>query len=145
MGAQQSATDRGLIPNQHTIFPYLPGLIKNRIIWSIGEAERLKGSPPYTPEVTVVFQMNFTRWVPKGYLACFLSEFYREDAFYADKEFTVWSLQGPDGTKERETLEKFSDRFRRLYPGYELEPYGHIRACDSTPTINLKQLMALLK
>ena len=30
-----------------------------------------------------------------------------------------------------------------MYPDYELEPYGHIRAKPTTPAINLKQLQAL--
>lgn len=69
---------------------------------------------------------------------------YREDLFYSDKEFIVYSLNGPDGTPERASLEKMSERFNRMYKGYVLEPYGHIRALPSTPAINLKQLQALL-
>ena len=34
---------------------YLPGFIRSRLIWSVGEAERLKGSAPYTTEIVVVY------------------------------------------------------------------------------------------
>ena len=115
-------------------------MLKSRVVWSIGEAERLRGSAPYTPEVVAVFQMNYTNWIGRGYIGCFIQNLYREDLFYADKEFTVWSLTGPDGSEGRKDLEKFSERFRRLYPGYELEYYGHIRASPETPTINLELL-----
>ena len=39
---------------------YIPGFIRSRIMWSIGEAERLKGSPGDTAEVTSVVYMNYT-------------------------------------------------------------------------------------
>ena len=70
---------------------------------------------------------------------------YREDLFYADKQFTYWSLTGPDGTEERKTFEKFSERFRRIYPGYMLDKYMHVVARPETATINLQTLMSLLK
>ena len=40
---------------------YLPGFIRNRIMWSIGEAERIKGSPGDTAEITSVIYMNYTK------------------------------------------------------------------------------------
>ena len=89
--------------------------------------------------------MSYTNWIGRGYIACFLQNFYREDLFYADAEFTVWSLTGPDGSEERKTFETFSERFRRLYPGYELERYGHIVAKADTPVLNLNCLEALFK
>ena len=55
-------------------------------------------------------------------------------------------MSGPsEGDEARKGFEKFSERFRRLYPGYELEPYHHIRAKDDTPAVNLKQLEKLFK
>ena len=39
---------------------YLPGFVRSRIMWSIGEAERIKGSPGDTAEVTSVVYMNYT-------------------------------------------------------------------------------------
>ena len=89
----------------------VPGCIKSSLVWAIGEAERLKGSPPYSPEVQAVWGMSYTRWVARGYLSCLLSNCYREDLYYADREFTVWSLKGPDGTEARKDLKKFSERF----------------------------------
>ena len=75
-----------------------------------------------------------------------MSNCYREDKVYADKDFNYWSLKGPsEGDELRKGFEKFSERFDRQYKGYELEPWGHIRAMDSTPTVNLKQLIKLFK
>lgn len=48
------------------------GLIKNWLFWSIEEAERLKGSAPNTPEVTVVFHRHYTRQIVNGYLNAFI-------------------------------------------------------------------------
>ena len=87
--------------------------------------------------------MTYTNWINKGSIACILQNLYREDLLYSDKEFIVFSLNGPDGSKERAQFEKMSERFQRMYPGYEFEPHGHIRALPSTPAINLKQLQAL--
>jgi len=74
----------------------------------------------------------------------FIQNMYREDAFYADKQFTFWSMAGPDGTEERKTYEKFSERFLRLYPGYMLDKHMHVVAKPETPVINLKMLINLL-
>ena len=35
-------------------------LFAGRLMWCIGEAERLKGSPATTPEILVVFTRNVT-------------------------------------------------------------------------------------
>jgi len=50
----------------------LPSCLKSRICWSIGEAERLKGSAAHTAEVVVVFYHNYTRMIFYGFLAAFL-------------------------------------------------------------------------
>ena len=121
-------------------------MFKTALIWTIAEAERLKGAPANTPEIAVVYQENYSRLIMKGqYFNAFLQNFYREDLFFADKQFTCWSLTGPDGTEERKTLEKFSDRFRRLFPGYVLDKKMHVVAGPTTTTINLKQLIGLLR
>ena len=70
---------------------------------------------------------------------------YREDLYYADKAFLTWSLNGPDGSEERKTFETFSERFRRLYPGYTLSKKMRIVALPETPVINLKQLVSIFK
>ncbi len=54
-------------------------------------------------------------------------------------------MTGPDGSEERKTFEKFSERFLRIYPGYMLDVNMRIRAKPETPVINLKMLMDLLK
>ena len=123
----------------------LASFLKSRICWSIAEAERIKGSPPWTPEVVVVFQRNYTGRINNGWLNAFLQNLYREDLFYADKQFTYWSMEGPDGSEERKTFERFSERFFRLYPGYMLDKHMHIVAKPETPVINLQQLVSLLK
>lgn len=46
-----------------------------------------------------------------GFLIAFIQNLYREDRFYADEHFNLWSMQGPDGSDERRTLEKFSEKF----------------------------------
>ena len=119
--------------------------LKNDIIWSIGEAERLKGSPPTTPEQAVVFFKHITKEHSFAILNCFVQNLYREDHYYADKGFLLWSLNGPDGTEERKTFEKFSERFLRLYPSYMLDKNMRIVAKPDTAVVNLKQLIYLLK
>ena len=89
-------------------------------MWSIEEAERMLGQPPNTPQVVAVFHHNYTRMVNNAYLNAFLQNLYRADKFYADKQMLCWSTQGPVG-EERKDFEKYSDRFRRLYPGYLLD------------------------
>ena len=42
-------------------------LFRNKILWCIGEAERLKGSAPYNSEVVVAFYRNYTRMIPAGF------------------------------------------------------------------------------
>ena len=93
-------------------------MFRNKLLWSMGEAERLKGSAPHSNEVIVVFRRHYTRMVPSGVIHALMQNFYREDTFYADTYFTVISLTGPDGTEARKTFETFSERFLRLYPGY---------------------------
>jgi len=68
----------------------------------------------------------------------FLQNLFREDRFYADKQFEKWSMQGPDGSEARKGLEKFSEKFARLYPGYLLDRYQHVVAGPQTPVINLR-------
>ena len=87
--------------------------------WSIAEAERIKGSPPNYPEIICVFEHFYTRSVIVGYVAAIvIVNLFREDRFYADEHFERWSMKGPDGTEARKSLEKFSEKFARLYPGY---------------------------
>ena len=47
-------------------------LLSNGICWSIGEAERIKGSPPFTPEVIVVYHDNCNKMFYYGYLNAFI-------------------------------------------------------------------------
>lgn len=99
----------------------LASMLASRVEWSIAEAERLIGSPPNTPEVICVFQHNYTKQITNGWLNAFIQNLFREDRFYADKQFNRWSMTGPDGTEERKAFEKFSEKFARLYPGYLLD------------------------
>ena len=117
----------------------------SRICWSIAECERLKGSPGSTSEISVVFQRNYTKKINQGYMSAFLQELYREDRFFADKQCLVWSMEGPDGSEERATLERMSERFHRLYPGYLFDVNQRVVAGPTTKVLNLKKLMAILK
>ena len=85
---------------------YLPGFIRSRIMWSIGEAERIKGSPPDTAEVTSVIYMNYTKKIAMGYIAAFLQNMFREDQIYVDPKLKYWSLS-PDG-EGKEGYKNFS-------------------------------------
>ena len=144
MGAQQTNEDsvggRSLIK--------VTRLVASGVCWTIGEAERLTGKPGNVPILIVVYQHNYPKMsylLGPTYMNAFLQNLYREDRFYADKGFTCWSLTGPDGTEEKKTFETFSERFRRIYPGYCLDQGMLIRALPETPTLNLVQLMDILK
>lgn len=95
MGSGQSADSVG---GKSMI--YLPGFIRSRILWSIGEAERLKGSAGNTPEIVSVIYMNWTTKVAQGYIVAFLQNLYREDIYYADKSFIFWSMSNEGEGKE---------------------------------------------
>lgn len=97
------------------------------------------------PEIAAVFFMSYTSRIHAALICIAIMNMYRDDAFYANKDFSGYSLSGPDGSDARMTLEKFSERFVRLYPGYVLDRKQRIRALPATPAINLKQLVALLK
>ena len=89
--------------------------------------------------------MTYGRLLDRCTITALLQNIYREDYIYADKEFTVWSITGPDGSEERKTMQLFSERFRDMYPGYTLESEGHIVAKPETQTISLRELMNFLK
>jgi hypothetical protein len=66
---------------------------------------------------------------------------YREDVFYADRQFVYWSTHLDGGNKHE--FEKCSDRFRRLFPNYIFDSTMHIRAAPTAKTLNLKELRRL--
>ena len=105
----------------------------------------MKGSAPNSPEIAAVFRHNYTTLIPKAWLFVFLQNLYRKDLFYADKDFMIWSMEGPDGSEERKTYEKFTPRMQRLYPDCILDHTQHCRARPTAPVLNLKSLMSLLK
>lgn len=133
---EEKVRGRSMIP--------IPPCMRSRILWCIAEAERIKGSPPNLSEIIVVFHMNLTG-VLNAALIALTQNMYREDLFYADKEFVNYSFYGRDGTLEREQFELFSEKFKRLHTGYMLDKYMHFVAKPETPVLNLKQLMSLLK
>jgi len=45
----------------------------------------------------------------------------------------------------KEKYEKFSERFRRIYPGYLLDNEMHVRAAPGTKVVNLNDLTELLR
>ena len=122
----------------------VPSCLRKRLLWTVAEAEKLKGSPANSAEIIAVFMMSFTDKI-NGFITAMLWNIYREDLYYADAEFVAFSMNGPNGTPERKTLELFSEKFRRLYPGYMLDKHMHVVARPETNVINLKMLMSLLK
>jgi len=50
----------------------ITSVLKRGILWSIGEAERIKGSMPITAEVIVVFFKHYTRHFSGGYINAFI-------------------------------------------------------------------------
>ena len=68
---------------------------------------------------------------------------YRENLFYANKQFTLWSatLEGPN----KEDFENFSTRFARVCPGYMLDREMLIRPKPNTIVINLKELVKVFR
>jgi hypothetical protein len=83
------------------------------------------GGPPTIRDAYVVARNEF--WIPETFFLfnVFLQNLYREDLFYANKQFTHWTttLEGPN----KEDFENFSQKFARLYPGYMLDSEMYIR------------------
>lgn len=122
---------------------YIPFFLRSRLLDSIDIAERLKGSAPNTSEVYTVTAVHYRNTAAMGWCNAFLQNLYREDLFYADKQFTYWttSLEGED----KEGFEKFSERFRRLYPGYQLDKNMRVRARPETAVLNHDELMSIFR
>jgi len=57
--------------------------------------------------------------------------------------FNYWSTN--KNGKGKETMELFSERFNRLYPGYMLDKNMRIRAKPGTPVLNINELLRLLR
>lgn len=72
------------------------------MLWSVGEAERLKGSPPNIGEIVTVFHYNYTAWLNQGFFIAIFQNMFREDTFYSNENFEFYTL-----TKEGEGKENF--------------------------------------
>ena len=86
-------------------------LFKNKIDYylrAIGIAERLKGSPPSTPEIIVAYRDNFPDhlFMIIGVMMI-LNDLYRADMFYADKKSLYYSLN-LDGPTDKKDFELYS-------------------------------------
>lgn len=68
---------------------------------------------------------------------------YREDLFYADAHMMLWSMDLEGEGKDQ--FELFSDRFRRLYPGYCLDPQMRIRARPETALLSMEELVQVFR
>ena len=117
------------------------------LLLSIERAEKIKGSPPNVTEIYMEFQK--LSWIPgltTPYVWASILNIYREDSIYIDKQFEFISLtkDGPGHTKEY-LLENFSERFNRLYPGYELRKDMTIKASAGTRTVKLTDLENMLR
>ena len=111
----------------------------------MNEAEKRLGRPVTYIEVfaacSVLYGYCGFKQFGQGYTCAFVQNMYREDLFYADKNFVFWSTNNQGEGKAG--FETFSQRFKRLFPGYYLDSSMHIRAEPATKTLNLKELMRL--
>ena len=138
MGNSQPAADscggKSMVP--------IPGFLRRRVLWSIGECERLKGSPGTTGEITTVFHYNYTTLLNGGMINALIQNLYREDCIYTENfEFYSISKEG-EGKDKYETM---SEKFARLYRGYKLNDKMRIEPLPETQTVNLFELEELLK
>ena len=65
---------------------------------------------------------------------------YRADALYANRDFSKFSL-----VKFSDDYKTFSEQIQKLYPGYALDERFRVTPMPTTPTLNLKQILALMK
>jgi hypothetical protein len=123
----------------------LPGFIRNCIFSAVEIAEKKLARPASFTEIhtclVIIYGHWGFKWINFGYVNAFLQNMYREDIFYSDKNFVYWTTTLTGGDKAG--FENFSDRFRRLFPGYVLDSTMHIRAGPKTKTLNLEELMKL--
>ena len=101
----------------------IPCCLRNWILKSIDEAEKLNKGPPNTADIFIVFKrINWFPRISMGIFNALLLNLYREDGIYIDKQFTFFSRNrdGP-GHEEVGPWETFSERVRRLFSGYSLD------------------------
>ena len=70
---------------------------------------------------------------------------YREDIIFIDKKHTYFSLTRDGPGHDNGPWETFSERMRRVYPGYQLDQNMRIRASPNTRVVNLCKLENLLR
>ena len=121
----------------------MPAFIRNRFIGCIDIAEKKLGKPPSYAQIHIVSWREYGNPINTGITNAIFLNLYREDLFYADKQFTVFSTNknGPG----KEGMELFSERFKRLYPGYFLDRNMRIRAKPETKVLNLNTLLKVLR
>lgn len=129
---------------------FIPYFLRSRLLDSMDIAERLKGSPANTIEIYVVTVVHYRNSTPYAWVGAFLQNLYREDLYYADPQFTYWTTHitsnNEDEVQEgKQGFEKFSERFRRIYPGYCLDKSMRIRALPTTRVVNLRELVSTLR
>lgn len=83
--------------------------------------------------------------ITQGVLCACLHTLYREDTFYADPVFHKYSLTGPDGSETKRLFERFSERFLRIFAGYQLDNKMRVVPKPETTVLNLKSVIDLLK
>lgn len=64
--------------------------------------------------------------------------------FYCDENFIHWSTRPPVGDN-KQRFENFSERFKRIHPGYYYSKCMHIRARPGTTVLNQKTLTHLFR
>lgn len=113
-----------------------------KLLAAIKEAERVSGEPGSVPLISAVYfhqnpeelpfsQFNINNW---------LQNYYREDLFYSDPKFKGFSLE-----RFNDNFENFSERSQRIFPDYSLDSTMHFTPIKNTLTINLDQLIKLMR
>lgn len=120
----------------------IPGFLRKRVLWTIGETERIKGSAGTIGEICAVFQMNFTAGLNCGHINALVQNMFREGKIYTENfEFYSLSKDGPG----KEKFENMSEKFDRLYKGYRMNSLARIDPLPETKTVNLQDLVSLLR
>ena len=89
---------------------FIPYYTKNLVLESIDIAEVLKGSPPNTPECYAVFVVHHRQQRHSmSYFNTLLQNLYREDHFYADKQFNHWTIKRDEEDQSKKEFENFSE------------------------------------
>jgi len=121
---------------------------REKALWAIKEAEEERGSPAYLPDLRRAINQRYhliRHSTP--FLRGVLMDLYRNDQVLCDREMDRFTLdpamQHKEGVNET-GFELHSDRFTRMFPGYNLTDNGLMEPKEDTPTVNFNHLKELL-